>query len=81
MINCQEATKLCSMQVEEKIGLVDSLKLKLHLLLCKPCYFFAKQIKIMHHSLKSLSKNGFVAFSDQKKHNIQEQINKNLKDL
>lgn len=78
MINCQEATMLSSKRIEEKLGMIESFKLKLHLMLCKPCSFFAKQVEIINSTLKKISNNSFICFSDQKKNEIQNQINKNL---
>jgi len=74
-INCQEATMLGSKQVDSKLNWVEILQLKLHYLICKPCKYFSKQVKIIHSSLKNVKNNTSISFSDEKKQTLQEKIN------
>jgi hypothetical protein len=77
-INCQEATMLGSKQVETKLTLMENIKLKFHYAICKPCEYFALQVKLINSSLKKMSSDSTISFSDQKKNEIQNQINKNM---
>lgn len=47
MLNCREATKLLSESLEQPLPLLRRLGLKMHLLMCRFCSRFEKQIKFM----------------------------------
>ena len=74
-INCKEATMLSSKQLDAKLNWAEMLQLKIHYLICKPCKYFAKQVKIINSSLKNVKNNTSISFSDEKKHTLQEKIN------
>ena len=80
-INCQEATMLGSKRIETTLTPLEILKLKCHYLICKPCKYFSTQVKIIQNSLKKINSTSSITFSEQKKNEIQSQINENLKDL
>jgi len=45
MLNCHEASQLASDQLDERLPVAKRLSLALHLLLCRHCRRFARQIK------------------------------------
>lgn len=44
MLNCRRATRLLSESQDRKLSLSESLLLKMHNKMCKPCSEFEKQI-------------------------------------
>ena len=79
MITCKEATHLISIQDEEKLSLSSKLKLKLHLILCKTCLYFAKHVEILKSSIKNLVNDPNISFSETKKMELENKIKENLK--
>jgi len=79
MITCKEASHLISIQDEEKLSLSTKLKLRLHLMLCKTCMYFAKHIEILKSSVKNLVNDPNISFSETKKMEFEKKIKENLK--
>jgi hypothetical protein len=79
MITCKEATHLISIQDEEKLSLSTKLKLKLHLMLCKTCLYFAKHIEVLKSSIKNMVNDPNISFSENKKIELEKKIKENLK--
>lgn len=48
MLNCHEASQLASNQLDERLPLTKRLSLALHLMLCRHCRRFARQIERLH---------------------------------
>jgi hypothetical protein len=44
MMNCKHATQLISQQQDRKLGIMERIGLRLHLLMCSGCTNFNKQI-------------------------------------
>lgn len=61
MKTCKQITQLASRACDEKIGLMDNIELKLHLMMCKHCRNFDennKKLSIIlqeHKKIKKLS--------------------------
>lgn len=53
MKTCQEITQLASRACDEKIGLMDNVELKLHLMICKNCRNFYDNNKRVSEILKA----------------------------
>lgn len=53
MKTCQEITQLASRAYDEKIGLMDNVELKLHLMMCKHCRNFAKNNEVLHKIMQT----------------------------
>jgi hypothetical protein len=78
MITCKEATMLISMRDEQALSRLEKFKLKLHLLLCKTCFYFAKHVEILQKSIKKLTEDNTIAFTDEKKTALEKLIKENL---
>lgn len=78
MITCKEATHLISIRDEEKLSFYVNFKLKLHIILCKTCFYFAKHVEILKISLKNIVNDKNVSFSDEKKEALKKVIKENL---
>lgn len=58
-ISCQEASQLVSRQIDQPLSLMDSMRLRAHLLVCKAC-------PIVHRKLKAIHQAGLkYAFRDE----------------
>lgn len=55
MLNCREVAFLASHKFDASIPFWQRLKMKLHLIMCKNCTQYQKQLKIMHKIIKKLS--------------------------
>jgi hypothetical protein len=78
MISCKEATYLASKQVDSPLSLPQRIKLRIHFMLCKPCLYFSKQVKIIHGQLKRFYSVKGEHFSDQEKQKLSDIIQENL---
>ena len=50
MLNCKEATELMSQAQVRPLGRVESLRLRLHLLLCRGCRSFNAQMAFLRRA-------------------------------
>lgn len=70
MLNCRHASQLASRAMDEKLPFWKSLSLKIHLLLCRSCNNFSKQLDF----LRKISRHGIdipdFQLTDEAKHRI-----------
>lgn len=60
MLNCKKTSQLSSRVMDEKLSFLQSLELKLHLLLCRSCSNFTDQLKFLREvSRRSRKRNEF----------------------
>jgi len=80
-INCQRATYLHEKNREGKLDAMERLGLWIHLLYCKFCKAFFKQIDVIETSSKKLSDNPAPSsgLSDSKKTALQKAFDEQLK--
>ncbi len=45
--SCKQAARLVSMSFERKLTLRESLSMRIHLMMCKTCTFYGRQIKAL----------------------------------
>jgi Putative zinc-finger len=55
LLNCKEATRLVSQGLDRRLGLVERLALRVHLLVCDGCTNFAKQAAFLRKALSRLA--------------------------
>jgi predicted anti-sigma-YlaC factor YlaD len=48
MINCKQATAMASQQLDRELSLRQRLSLKLHLLICRYCRNYRRQLRFLH---------------------------------
>ncbi len=48
MLTCKEVTEMVSNKLDRKLSLIERLKLKLHLMICKHCKSYANQLNFIH---------------------------------
>jgi len=75
MIACKDATLLCSKQAELRLSFREQVQLKLHLLLCKPCRYFAMQISLLQQSYRKFAEQQSATWSEESKDALQKKIN------
>lgn len=57
MIKCKEASQLASRALDCKLSFRERFALKLHLLICKYCKRFDKQLRKLSIAISSMNKN------------------------
>lgn len=54
LLSCKEATGLVSQGLDRRLGLVERLTLRLHLLVCEGCSRVARQLPFLRRALQRL---------------------------
>jgi hypothetical protein len=54
MLNCKHAVMLMSQGMDKKLGIFQRLNLRFHLIKCRGCRQYSKQIKFMRKGCKML---------------------------
>jgi len=57
MLNCKQATELMSRSQDQTLPLLKRLNLKLHLIMCRGCSNYNKQLAFIRKTMKHYSKN------------------------
>lgn len=55
MLNCRETTELCSQELERHLSLRERVAMKAHLMMCRHCSNFKKQIGLFHEAATAYS--------------------------
>lgn len=58
MYSCRRVAELLSQRLDEPLGLLDEMRLKLHLSMCGNCSHVADQIEAVHAASAELLANG-----------------------
>ena len=56
MLNCKEATSLASQGLDRRLGLLERIALRLHLMVCDGCSRVARQFAFMRKAVQQLGK-------------------------
>ncbi len=56
MLSCKEATRLMSAAQERKLGVGERLQLELHLVICKGCANYRKQMDFLRAACRRMVK-------------------------
>lgn len=76
MLKCKQITELASKSLDTSIPWLQRFEMKLHLMMCKSCNQYAKQIKFMQKAISSIDKQGEnINLSAAAKKRIQKQLN------
>ncbi len=57
MLNCKEVTLLASESLDRKLTLKERIGLQFHLLMCKLCARYVRQLKFMHQASSGMDGN------------------------
>jgi hypothetical protein len=52
MISCKRASELISKSADEKLGRIEAVQLTLHLLICKFCLRFRRNVEILRAAVR-----------------------------
>ncbi len=79
MINCKEASQLASDVQERPLSLTEKFNAYIHLLMCKHCFNFNKQLKFMRKAAASandkISMKPDAGMNDNARERIRQQLN------
>ena len=80
MISCDKATYLISKGEEEKLSCTEKFHLQAHLMGCKFCRRYKKEIKYMSQAIDKFKDSTIISskLSMDKKKDIQENLNKEM---
>ncbi|MCB1937396.1 MAG: hypothetical protein KDF59_15820 [Nitrosomonas sp.] len=70
MLNCRQASQLASRAMDEKLPFWKSLSLKIHLLLCRSCDNFSKQLDFLRKVSRRSRVNPDFQLTDEAKRRI-----------
>src|ERR1700678_3455128 len=77
--DCKEAVRLQSVALDRTLGPVERLGLRLHLLLCKWCRAYGRQIRCLHEAPKKRVSDHDLCFSHRAlSSEARERIKRNL---
>ncbi len=76
MLTCKQVTELSSKKLDASIPWYTRIQIKIHLLMCKTCAQYEKQIKFIHNLSKSIDKH-YQEYALPK--DAKQRINENLK--
>jgi len=75
MQNCQQIVDLVSQEIDRRLPWKVHLEIKMHLLMCKNCHRYAKQVKFMHSELSNIEQNlNAISLSTEAKERIQQSL-------
>ncbi len=60
MMNCREATELCSEEMERSLRLGEQMSLGAHLMMCPGCTNFRKQMKALRQVMQAYAEGRAV---------------------
>jgi len=52
-MSCKEVTELLSQSIERRLSLRETLRLRMHLLVCTACARFKRQLKFLHAAARA----------------------------
>ena len=57
MLNCKEVSQLASEALDRKLSLKERIGLRFHLMMCKLCTRYVRQLKFMHQACSGMDEN------------------------
>jgi predicted anti-sigma-YlaC factor YlaD len=79
MITCKEASRIISDGLEKELPLIDRILVRSHLVMCKTCGYYKKQITALKDLLGNCSDSEHLSYPDSLPDNTREQIKTLLK--
>ena len=76
MLKCKQVTEMASKSLDTSIPWLQRFEMKLHLMMCKSCNLYVKQIKFIQKAISGIDKQGEnIILSAEAKNRIQEKLN------
>ena len=57
-MSCKEVTELLSQSIERRLSLRETLRLRMHLLVCDACARFKRQMEFLHAAARAYAQRG-----------------------
>ncbi len=70
MLNCKQASELASQAMDEKLPFRERMALKLHLLLCRSCTNFTRQLAFLREASHRFGTHHDLHLSDEARQRI-----------
>ncbi len=64
MLNCKEATRMCSQELERSLLLQARASLRMHLMRCSDCSNFRQQMQTLHMAMQHYASGTAISTSD-----------------
>lgn len=64
MLNCHDATQLCSAEQDRELTLGEKMELGMHTLMCTGCKNYRKQMKILRLAAQRYAEGAAIAADD-----------------
>lgn len=74
MISCDESTNLISKKQDSRLNLLEKFQLWMHLMFCKFCRRYDKQIELIDRTIKTVQMRTNKKLSVQDKENIHRKV-------
>ncbi len=78
MLNCREITQLASESLDRKLTLKEHIGLRFHLMMCKLCMRYVRQLKFMHQACSGMDEIRGKESDDRLSEDARERIRKQL---
>jgi len=78
MLNCKEITQLASESLDRKLTLKEHIGLRFHLMMCKLCTRYVRQLKFMHQACSGMDEIRGKGLGDQLSEDARDRIRKQL---
>jgi len=76
MLTCKEISELASKSLDTSIPWLKCGEMKLHLMMCKTCHQYVKQIKFIQNAISGIDKHQeHIILSAEAKNRIQAKLN------
>ena len=78
MLNCREVTQLASEALDRKLSLKERIGLRFHLMMCKLCTRYVRQLKFMYHATGAADENQVTATGPRLSEDARDRIRNRL---
>ena len=78
MLNCREVTQLASESLDRKLALKERIGLHFHLMMCKLCTRYVRQLKFMHQASSGMDENHVKGSAAQLSESARDRIRNQL---
>ena len=58
MLNCKQAAALMSQGMDKELGMMQKMSLRFHLMMCRGCRNFSKQMEFLRRSCRKFPQQG-----------------------
>ncbi len=79
MLSCKAIGELLSQKLDRRLSLRERLRLKFHLLICKTCRCYEKQLKFIAHAVQRLMQSSDGAGMPPLSEEAGRRINRNIR--